>query len=97
MNNHQSRSFSGMIFLCILHYYVDSEINIKLNTMKNHKTEQTARQKAKQKVEFKIHMIAYIVVNSLLAIINLTFTPGYLWFIWPLLGWGIGIVLHGES
>ncbi|MGQ7868752.1 2TM domain-containing protein [Sunxiuqinia sp. sy24] len=62
--------------------------------MKNHKTERTARQKAKQKVEFKIHMIAYIVVNSLLAIINLTFTPGYLWFIWPLLGWGVGIVLH---
>ena len=62
--------------------------------MNNQKTEQTAHQNAKAKVEFRIHLINYIAVNSLLAILNLTLTPGYIWFIWPLLGWGIGIILH---
>lgn len=62
--------------------------------MNNQKLQQTAHQKAKLIVEFRIHLITYIVVNSLLVIINLIFTPEYLWFIWPLLGWGLGIVLH---
>ena len=62
--------------------------------MNNQVSRQTARKMAKAKVEFKIHLINYIAVNSLLAIINLTLTPGYIWFIWPLLGWGIGIILH---
>ena len=62
--------------------------------MKNQESQQTARKSAKAKVEFRIHMINYIVINTLLAIINLTLTPGYIWFKWPLLGWGIGIILH---
>ena len=63
--------------------------------MNNQKTEQTARQNAKVKVEFKIHLITYIVVISILSIINLVLTPSYLWVIWPILGWGIGLVAHG--
>lgn len=62
--------------------------------MKNRKTAQTANQIAELKVEFRIHFFTYLVVNALLAIINLTFTPGYKWFIWPLLGWGMGIFFH---
>ena len=65
--------------------------------MNNQKTEQTAHQNAKAKVEFRVHLINYIVINAILAIINLTLTPGYLWFIWPLLGWGVGIVLHSRK
>ena len=67
--------------------------------MKNQETVQIAHQSrllsgAKARVEFRIHLIAYVVINSLLAIINIIFTPSYFWFIWPLMGWGIGIVLH---
>ena len=62
--------------------------------MNNQDSRQTARKMAKAKVEFRIHLINYIAVNTLLAIINLTLTPGYIWFKWPLLGWGIGIILH---
>ncbi len=65
--------------------------------MNNQESQQTARKKAKAKVEFRIHLINYIAVNTLLAIINLTLTPGYIWFKWPLLGWGIGIILHALS
>ncbi len=62
--------------------------------MKNQNSQQTAETKAKAKVEFRIHLINYIVINAILAVINLTLTPEYLWFKWPLLGWGIGIILH---
>ncbi|MGQ8337842.1 2TM domain-containing protein [Sunxiuqinia sp. A32] len=62
--------------------------------MKTQNLQQTAQSRTKAKVEFKIHLINYIVINAILAVINLTLTPGYLWFKWPLLGWGIGIVLH---
>ena len=65
--------------------------------MNNQKTEQTAHQNAKAKVEFRIHLINYIVINAILAVINLTLTPGYIWFKWPLLGWGIGIIFHALS
>ena len=62
--------------------------------MSNQKSQQTALKKVKAKVEFRIHLINYFVINTILAVINLTLTPEYLWFIWPLLGWGIGIILH---
>ncbi len=44
---------------------------------------------------FRIHFFAYVLVNALLIAINLLLTPHTLWFYWPLLGWGIGIVAHG--
>jgi len=28
---------------------------------------------------------------------NIITSPGALWFYWPLLGWGIGIAIHGLS
>ncbi|HOL18059.1 MAG TPA: 2TM domain-containing protein [Bacillota bacterium] len=49
----------------------------------------SARQRA-----FIVHLVFYLLVNGFLAAINLMFTPQVLWFIFPLIGWGIGIVLH---
>jgi 2TM domain len=46
---------------------------------------------------FKIHFAAYVAVNLLLIAINLLTTPNLLWFYWPLLGWGIGIIAHGAA
>lgn len=50
-----------------------------------------------QSTGFRIHLAAYILVNALLIAINLLVTPDRLWFYWPLLGWGIGIVAHGTA
>lgn len=44
---------------------------------------------------FVIHLTVYVLVNLLLVIINLTVAGEKLWFQWPLLGWGIGILGHG--
>ena len=51
-------------------------------------------QKAKERVEaikgFYIHLTVYVVVNLILFSINMIVSPDSLWFIWPLMGWGIG-------
>ena len=44
---------------------------------------------------FRYLLIAYVLVNLLLIAINLYTAPHQLWFFWPLLGWGIGILAHG--
>ena len=44
---------------------------------------------------FFFHFSAYVLVNAILIAVNLIFTPDRLWFYWPLLGWGIGILAHG--
>ena len=58
-------------------------------------------QKAKERVEaikgFYIHLTVYVVVNLILFSINMIVTPDSLWFIWPLLGWGVGIVIQALS
>ncbi len=55
--------------------------------------------RAKKQVDeikgFYVNLTAYIVVNIFMMIINLKYSPEYLWFFWPLLGWGIGVVFHG--
>lgn len=45
--------------------------------------------------QFRQHLRSYILVISGLLLLNLVTSPHYLWFIWPLFGWGIGIVSHG--
>jgi hypothetical protein len=60
---------------------------------------QEAYQRAKRRVEVKLgfywHLGVYLAVNALLVIINLSTSTEYLWFKWPLLGWGIGLCFHG--
>jgi hypothetical protein len=34
------------------------------------------------------------VVNVLLVAMNLATSTGHLWFKWPLLGWGVGVLAH---
>ncbi len=53
--------------------------------------------KAKERVEaikcFYYNLLAYCIVISFLAWINLN-TTSFLWFIFPALGWGIGLLGH---
>jgi tellurite resistance protein TehA-like permease len=46
------------------------------------------------KIGFVANLTAYIVVNSMLATINLLFVPQLIWFIYPLICWGIGVAMH---
>ena len=44
---------------------------------------------------FYVHLTQYLIVIPVLAAINLVSYPGYLWFVWPALGWGLGVAVHG--
>ena len=46
---------------------------------------------------FYVHLTQYQIVIPLLAVINLMGYPQYLWFLWPALGWGLGVLAHGAS
>ena len=50
----------------------------------------------KAKRDFVRSLVAYLVVNARLVVIwALTDAGGYFWPIWPILGWGIALVLQG--
>lgn len=53
-----------------------------------------ARKIAKKKADFIKHFIIYVIVIVFLAIINNVTYRGYQWWLWPALGWGIGVVLN---
>ena len=43
---------------------------------------------------FWSHLASYISINAALITMNLLTSPHDLWFYWPLLGWGCGLVGH---
>ena len=56
-------------------------------------TAHRARKRAKAELGFYIHFMSYLGVIGFLALINLL-TTGYPWFLWPALGWGMGVFSH---
>lgn len=67
--------------------------------MERNYTEEERYNLAKKRVQevkgFYGNLTAYIVVNVFLMIVNLLASPEHLWFYWPMLGWGIGVLFHG--
>ena len=53
-----------------------------------------ARKRVEEKKGFRIHLAVYIGVNILLVIIWAATGAGFPWFVFPLGGWGIGILFH---
>ena len=62
--------------------------------MENQEAYEKARKKVEAKIGFYIHLAVYAGVNTLLIVINLITSTQYLWFKWPLIGWGIGLFFH---
>jgi transcriptional regulator with XRE-family HTH domain len=59
--------------------------------------EQLALSKVRKIKGFYIHLAQFILVITGLCILNLVISPSKLWFFWPALGWGIGILVHAAS
>ena len=65
--------------------------------MNNQEAYERAKKRVETKVGFCRHLTIYIAVCVLLIIINFITSSEYLWFIWPLMGWGFAIVVHALS
>jgi hypothetical protein len=61
----------------------------------NEDLKRTARRRVKARLGLYIHATVYIVVNGFLALVQSQTTPGILWSLWPLAGWGVGLAIHG--
>lgn len=55
--------------------------------------ERLARKRAGAKAGWLIHAAVYLAVNLLL--VGLSVTSGRGWAIFPILGWGLGLAIHG--
>ena len=56
-------------------------------------TERLARRRAGAKLGWLVHAIVYVLVNTLL--VTLSLSSGRGWAVFPLLGWGLGLAVHG--
>ncbi|MEO8237201.1 MAG: 2TM domain-containing protein [Flavobacterium sp.] len=54
-----------------------------------------AQEKVKEIRKFYEHLTVYVLCNPIVIIVNLMTSPGYLYFWYSLLGWGVAIILHG--
>src|SRR5688572_2968006 len=52
------------------------------------------RRREQERRELRDHVRTYLAVNLLLVVIWALTGAGGAWFIWPLLGWGIGLAAH---
>ena len=59
----------------------------------NNSIEQQARRNAGKKLGWHLHACAYLCVN--LGLMTLSLSQGRHWAIFPALGWGIGLFMHG--
>ncbi|MGX7668324.1 2TM domain-containing protein [Flavobacterium pedocola] len=55
---------------------------------------ESAKNRVKEIKEFYTHLMVYLIVNMFLLAINLLTSPKHIWFFWPMLGWGVGVVVH---
>ena len=54
-----------------------------------------ARKRVKEKRDFYGSLGSYVVVIGMLFFINIFTDSSYLWFLWPAMGWGIGLFFQG--
>jgi hypothetical protein len=60
--------------------------------------EQELRQQAveslKRKRDFRTNLLMYVLVNAILVVIWAVAGGGFFWPVFPIAGWGIGVVAH---
>lgn len=60
----------------------------------NEEEYEKAKKTVEEKLGFYVHLICYLIVNSFFVYLNLKKGGGF-WAIYPIVGWGIGLVFHG--
>lgn len=65
--------------------------------MEDAERRQAAIKRLEAKRGFGTHLVVYLSVNALLVVIWMATGMGFFWPIWPIVGWGIGLVTHRWS
>ena len=69
-----------------------------MKTINKHFKEQIAYKKAKLRYnkirQFYLHLKSYVIVNFILLLINLLFSPNYWWIVYPVIAWGYCLLVH---
>jgi hypothetical protein len=73
--------------------------NADVNSYEYQEAYRRAERRVKAKLGFYWHLASYVIVNGLLIGIYLLTTIAttgfyYPWFVWPMAGWGIGLMFH---
>ena len=63
--------------------------------MNNQEVYTNAKRKVETRMSFYTHLAVYLVVITMLTILNLMVAGDYFWAIWPMIGWGSGLIIHG--
>jgi hypothetical protein len=58
--------------------------------------EREARQILKKRA-FYLHLAVFVAVQVMLFVVWVMVGGGFPWFLFPLMGWGIGVVAHGAT
>jgi 2TM domain len=53
-----------------------------------------AVKRLKKKSDFRIHLLIYVMVNAFLVVTWVMTGSGFFWPIFPIVGWGIGVVAN---
>ena len=56
--------------------------------------ERRARRRVGMKIGFLVHLLVFVLVNLGLFAVN-AYAGGPRWAVFPLLGWGLGLAIHG--
>jgi hypothetical protein len=51
----------------------------------------------RKKADFRNHLLAYLLVNATLVVIWFMTGAHFFWPVFPILGWGIGVVFHAQD
>ncbi|MGD9960141.1 2TM domain-containing protein [Nocardioides sp.] len=53
-----------------------------------------AVKRLKKKHDFHVHLVIYLMVNALLVAVWAMTSTGFFWPIFPMVGWGVGVVAN---
>jgi len=66
---------------------------MNINTLQSAEIDQLARRRAGAKLGWYVHLLVYVCVNLMLALLSVA--SGKHWAVFPALGWGLGLLIHG--
>ena len=53
-----------------------------------------ALQRLRKKADFRVHLLIYCLVNGMIVVVWAMTSQGFFWPVFPLAGWGIGLVAN---